>query len=717
MNNEFPMLDLYQQEVEVHGQVLNDGILALEADKTVDMEALMRAAHSLKGAARILELANVESIAHLMEDIFMKLKNNEMQTNDINYETLLKSTDYLNKSGRKTAEELSEWLKTSTQEAEKLSEDLKTQPSPNKKKIVKEKNPQPPTLDSNKPVAKENYSRVSIEQLNKFMGMITENLTYSHQLEPFQEKLKNLKKQQIQIIKLIDSNPHQSEAIKKQTHHLLQEIHQQIETFETILKQNIHLSNRLHQSILKLRMRPLKDGILGFSRMVRDLGTKLNKRIEFNIQGGQTPVDRDILSKLESPLTHIIRNACDHGIECPEVRKQLGKPEVGTITLFAYHEKGMLVIEIKDDGQGIDLEKIRKKIKKNKQLDTKSIKNLTEEELLEFIFLPNFSTQETVSEISGRGVGLDVVQTFMQEIGGTIQLKSEYSKGSAFKLKAPITRSILKILMIKINDELYAIPLSQIKYVKKINSNEIFRVENRQYFKEKSSNIGLISSKELLGYPEEVSNKQPLSVILLEDEKHTYGLVIDALVGEETIIVRSIEKTVGKIPLINGVTTSKEGNTILILDSKDIITAANKLFEENNTLSSPSQGINQKSKGRILVIDDSITVRETEKQLLENEGYEVQVAVDGIDGWNTLQLKTFDLLVSDIDMPRLNGYGLVQRIRKNKKFDNLPIIIISYKDRPEDIEKGLKAGANRYLTKSCLKDNSFIKNIEKLIKK
>ena len=727
MNNSFPILDLYQQEVETHGQVISEGILALESNKPVDVEALMRAAHSLKGAARILELSNVEKIAHLLEDLFIELQNNQIEPKQLDCETLLKASDYLNDSGTKTESELTEWLEKTQGIAQEISKKLKQpilhekQATPHEKgkaHPISRERPNQLTKQTIpiEPSAIENYTRVSIKQLNELMGMLTENLTYAYQLEVFQEKLKKLKKKQNQIIQLVDKQVSGNKALKHSTQNLLQEMHHEIEIFEVILKQNIHLSNHLHQSVLKLRMRPFKDGTSGFTRMVRDISKELNKKIKLTINGENTPIDRDILSKLEAPLTHIIRNACDHGIEEPELRKQLNKPDTGTIVLSSYHEKGMLVIEIKDDGRGIDIDKIREKIIQNKQIDSQNISTLTKEELLEFIFLPNFSTQEKTTKLSGRGVGLDVVQTFLSEIGGKIQLETEYTKGSSFKLKTPITRSTMKVLLVMIHQEIYALSLNEIKYINKISSEEIFTLKNRLYFKQGSSKIGLIWGKELLEGSGHIYRNTDLLVVVLEDEKSTYGLVVDKFLGEEEIIIRSVHKILEEIPLVNGATIDQNGQTVLILNSKDILIAANKTFIEGKPIQSHAPKINQSNQIHILVVDDSITVRETERRTLEDAGYWVETAVDGMDGWHTLQLKKFNLLISDIDMPRLNGYELIERIRKTQRLKNLPIMIVSYKNRSEDVKKALSLGANCYLSKNCLRDDSFIKNIEDLTK-
>ena len=427
-------------------------------------------------------------------------------------------------------------------------------------------------------------------------------------------------------------------------------------------------------------------------------------------------VDLDILDKIESSLNHMIRNALDHAIELPDDRVALGKPRKGTIQLEARHSAGMLSITVRDDGRGVDLEKLRKTIVEKKLCGPDMAVDLSEHELLEFLFLPNFSTKKKVSKVSGRGVGMDVVHSVINEVRGKIRSSTKLNEGSSFELQLPLTLSVLRALLTEINSEPYAFPLVSIDHVLQLTQEQIKEVEGRQYFTFNKKRIGIVSAQQIFKTetPTEKSEEY-IYVIVFSDRLNLYGLTVDKFLGVRDLVVQRIDSRLGKVKDINSASILEDGTPVLIIDVKDVFRSLDQLIVGNRLMRIGREDEVDRKIKRILVADDSITVREVERKMLTSRGYEVDVAVDGMDAWNTVRKNDYDLVVSDIDMPRMNGFELVSLIKNDPNLRNLPVIIVSYKDREEDRNKGLEVGVDYYLTKGRFQDKSLINAVLDLI--
>jgi two-component system sensor histidine kinase and response regulator WspE len=451
--------------------------------------------------------------------------------------------------------------------------------------------------------------------------------------------------------------------------------------------------------------------------MLRDLARQLGKQVKFEVVGKSTQVDRDILEKLEAPLTHILRNALDHGLELPDARLAAGKPAEGTIRLEAEHRGGMLSITVSDDGKGIEPEKLRQKIVTKGMVSAEMAAKLTEPELMDFLFLPGFSTASQVTEISGRGVGLDIVQSMVQEVGGILRATSLPEKGMSFHLQLPLTLSVIRTLLVEISGEPYAFPLTRIDRIVMVDSAEIAIAENRQYFTLDNQNIGLVAASQVLELPAPAQKLDLLPVIVVSDRFSSYGLAVDKFLGERDLVVRPLDPRLGKVADISAAAFMEDGAPVLIIDVEDLVRSTDKLLTESRLqkVSQTAQTAESTTRKRVLVVDDSITVREVERKLLENQGYEVEIAVNGMDGWNALRTGQFDLVISDVDMPRMTGIELVSQIKNHSALKSIPVIIVSYKDREEDRIRGLEVGADYYLTKSSFHDDTLLNAVVDLI--
>jgi two-component system sensor histidine kinase and response regulator WspE len=450
--------------------------------------------------------------------------------------------------------------------------------------------------------------------------------------------------------------------------------------------------------------------------MVRDLARSLGKKARLDLVGLDTPVDRDVLERLEAPLGHLIRNAIDHGIEMPSEREAAGKTTEGTIRIEARHSAGQLLVIVSDDGRGISLEHLRQSVVKRGLAQQETAARLTEAELLEFLFLPGFTLSQTVTEISGRGIGLDAVQDTLRKVRGSVRISTQSTQGSKFQLQLPLTLSVVRTLIVEIAGEPYAIPLTQILRAARISADSVETLEGRPHFRLADRPTGLVAASRLIRGQEAQTLGPQLSVVVIGSRDRTYGLMVDSLVGECELVVQTLDPRLGKVQDVAAAAVMEDGTPVLILDVEDLIRSIDKLAVDGDVRRAAPAAKEISSKARrVLVVDDSLTVRELERKLLANAGYEVQIATDGMDGWNAVRAGQFDLVITDVDMPRVDGIELVNLIRSDPHLKTLPVMIVSYKDRPEDRQRGLDAGADHYLAKAGFHDAALLDAVRDLI--
>ncbi len=748
---DFSMLELFRLEVDNQAAVLNDGLLALEQDAHSEkqLEALMRAAHSIKGAARMVDIEAGVKLAHAMEDCFVAAQRGELQLQPHQIDLLLTGVDQLIaiSTQQADAEELSK-LTQQIQTIEQLENsegtdipqpatpvepvaDESSQPcagDPGDIAAQPEQTPAPSAGAENTP-ASETSVRVSSENLNRLVGLAGEVQVESRWLHPFSEALLQIKHRQAELIGLLDRlnenlyangsgeyNKILASEIQSKANHCRHQLSERLVELDEYDRRMYSLGNRLHEGVITSRMRPFSDVTRGFPRMIRDVARQLGKKVEFKIEGLATQVDRDILDRIEAPLNHLLRNALDHGIETVEKRRQAGKPEQATLRLTAVHSSGMLSIHVEDDGHGIDMEKLRNSIVAKGMVSESMAAGMNETELLEFLFLPGFSTRDKVTEISGRGVGLDVVHSTVQQMRGVVRATSSAGTGTNFHLQLPLTLSIIRVLLVEISGEPYAIPLSRIDRTLRLDISQVESLEGRQYFTLGSQHVGLVFASQVLDSADSADNADFLPVVVLGERLHRSGLVVDRFIGERNLVVHTIDPRLGKIQNISAASLLENGHPCLIIDVDDMLRSIDILITGGRlNRIHDKQGKSDVRSKRILVVDDSITVREVERNMLMTRGYQVDVAVDGMDGWNAIRMEAYDLVISDIDMPRMNGFEFVRLIKLDERLGKIPVMIVSYKDREEDRQRGLEAGADYYLTKGSFHDETLIEAVVDLI--
>jgi two-component system sensor histidine kinase and response regulator WspE len=768
----FSMWDLFRGEVESQMRVFTDGLLAIEGGGSAKehLASTMRAAHSIKGAARIVHLDEAVQLSHSMEDCLVAAQEGALTLEPAAIDILLSAGDLLAKLGALEESAVPAWVAEQATAFDQLLGQLADvragklvapAPAPAEASAEAEapdsitpaqttKEPEavaaapatpaqtqgsvpgsaPPPTSIAPRTARPGGSgdrtlKVGAQTLNRLMGLAGESLVQSRWFEPFSESLLGLKRRHSEINTLLESLqgsiPSSSDAAAtlgearrklQETRRWTAERHAQLDAFGI---RSAGLSDRLYREVVASRMRPFGDGVEGFPRMVRDLARQLGKQAQLEILGSNTEVDREILDRLEAPLNHAIRNSLDHGIERPEVRVAAGKPPSGTIRLEARHRAGLFVLTISDDGRGVDIETLRATVITKGLAAAEMAASFSEAELLEFLFLPGFSTAEAVTDISGRGVGLDAVQEMAKSVGGLASISTRPGQGLSIQLELPLTLSVLRTFVAEINGEPFAFPLTRIASVVKVNRADLSTLEGQQYFSLDGERIGVVSGLEVLDIPGKPNWGEEISVVLLGDRATRYGLAVDRFAGEYEMVVRPLDARLGKVPSISAAALMDDGSPVLIVDVDDLTRSVETLLHGGRLRGLGRSETVQLKHKRILVVDDSVTVREVQRSLLQNRGYLVEVAVDGIDGWNSLRAGSYSLAITDVDMPRMTGIELVSKIKADPKLHSLPVIIVSYKDREEDRMRGLDAGADRYLTKSSFHDETLLSAVAELI--
>jgi two-component system sensor histidine kinase and response regulator WspE len=747
------MAELFRVETESQGQVLTAGLLALESapDAADELEACMRAAHSLKGAARIVGLGVGVRVAHAMEDCFVAAQQGRLTLRHGQIDLLLRGVDLLTRIARTPEADGDLWSgerkgevdafvaavalvgKIPEDGGEAIDEGLPAgMPVPVIGEAGQAPASAPPlaTAGLTRREGPDRVLRVTAENLNRLLALAGESLVESRWLKPFAESLLRLKRLHYDVGAgfevLREALPEQMVDESAQTafaearrrirecHQLLSERLGELEMFE---RRSADLARRLYDEALAVRMRPFADGIQGFPRMVRDVARALGKSVKLEVVGEATEVDRDILDGLEAALGHLLRNAIDHGIESPAERRAAGKPVEAVVRLEARHSVGMLQITVSDDGQGMDAEKLRETAVARRLTNAETARKLSEAELLEFLFLPGFTMKDTVTDISGRGVGLDAVQDMVKKVRGTVRASSQPGRGARFQLQLPLALSVVRTLLVEIGGEPYAFPLAYIVRTLKLAKGSIELLEGRQHFSFDGRQIGLVAAHQVFakGKAPLVGDEWP--VVVVGDARGPYGVVVDRFLGERELVVQPLDPRLGKIKDIATGGLMEDGAPVLIVDVDDLVRSVEKLISTGD-LSKVLRGAaaeGEKRAKRVLVVDDSLTVRVLEGKVLGNRGYEVEAAVDGMDGWNAVRTGHFNLVITDIDMPRMDGIELVTLIKKDAKLKSVPVMIVSYKDREEDRRRGLEAGADYYLTKGSFHDETLVQAVVDLI--
>ncbi|MEL6149605.1 MAG: hybrid sensor histidine kinase/response regulator [Chloroflexota bacterium] len=480
------------------------------------------------------------------------------------------------------------------------------------------------------------------------------------------------------------------------------------------------LTDSIQDSISSLRLVPF-DSILGtLHRTLRDASRETGKEAFLDVMGSSTEIDKAVLEYLKDPIMHLIRNAVDHGIETPAERQATDKPESGWVYLNVEQRGGEIVIMVSDDGRGIAGTELRDRALKAGIINQSVARNMTEDDMRALIFHPGLTTKDSVSAISGRGVGMDVVRDRVESLRGRISITSRPGQGTVFVVSVPVSLTRIRSVMMELGNETYAVPSLSVLRMERLSRDEIFTAEGRPVIKIGARTLPLVNLGDMLGVPMlgPLDRDGPLRVIVLDAADRQVAFEVDALESERELVLKPLGDELANTRYVSGAALLGGGEVVIVLDANDLVRGATgNALPARRTVSQARQAPDPEAvqKLRVLVADDSITTRTLEKNILETAGCDVRVAFDGLQAWETLSEFPFDVVISDVEMPRMDGLTLTKRIKENPATRHIPVILLTSLNRPEHREAGLRAGADAYLVKSRFDQEELLRTVRAVL--
>jgi len=796
------LMATFQAELEEHLSTLNKGLLALERNPASDertdlLTNIFRAAHSIKGASRAVNLKDIETIAHHIEDVLVKIREGHLALVPEHFDILLSATDAIGTAmaAHLRAEQMPAEFMTAV--LARLDEAAKEQTEPSvpktaansskeekvlagaPKAMVKDsggekspipESPSPPSSNalgslnseplpatphaspeatpvkdqqpmSPRPIQVEDTIRVRTAKLDALMDGLGELLVMQMRTEKLVGQMKDLQERTMRWQKNWRKTRPHCNSLRR--HYLkadkpefallfdfLENNEQEIKTLSTELNALLdHLTNDRNQlqivtddlqnGIRNARMLPIATLFDLFPRMVRDLAHDHSKDIVLEVEGQETEVDRQALELMKDPLTHLLRNAVDHGIEAPEERLALGKPRHGTIRLCAEQRGNNLVLMVSDDGRGINLEAVRHSAIERGLVSSEKMADLSEREVVELIFYSGLSTAGQITDLSGRGVGMDVVRKNLEQIRGLIQVETTPGLGTTFVLILPLTLTTSQVLLVRVAGETIALPMMNVERILHVDVAKVGSIEGHPAIYAEGRPLPLVSLAHVLKLPEVEQPLPPdakIPVVILSVVEKRIALRVSGFLSTQQLVVKSLGGQLRRVRNVAGAAILGDGQLVIILNVSDLMRSVQVKSVASSTLPIVT---NETQRCRVLLVDDSITTRALEKHILENAGYDVLAVADGQEAWELIcsnEKGLPDLVVSDVDMPRMNGFTLTQSIKGDSKHAHVPVVLVTSLDSPKDRLHGMEAGADAYIVKSTFDQLELLNTIERLIR-
>lgn len=580
--------ELFKAEMETLAFELDSEMIALEESQNLDhsIPSLMRLTHSIKGAARAAQLESVVQIAHTMESCLTALQEARLPFNTQKIDLFFKAIDFFKTLANQPIGSIIDWAYNHDKEAMQVIAELQEMLAVDKADKSMAATSKTVLKVPRKPENSDDVEmlRVSTRNLNRLVSFAGETSVESQWLQKLVDDFIHLKRQlndcfytlevildRGQVSNLGEVLSNNLLTLQQQLASCRNEFNHKLADLDLFANWYFSLSERFFKEMIDSRMRPFGDIVISFPRMVRDLAHLLKKQVHLKILGKNTLVDRDVLEKLEAPLGHLVRNAIDHGIESPEERLAAGKSVEGVISVEAQHRAGKLVIAIADDGKGLDLEAIKKKIIEKKMISSERVETLSESDLMEFLFFPGFTTTTTVSDVSGRGVGLNVVQNMIGELQGSVKISSVSGKGVSLEIQLPLTLSLLRVLVVAIKQELFAFPFTYIDSSLVLQQDQIKTIGELQYFEYHKRDIRLIEANQVLGLSQEPLQRSSFFVVVIHSKENSYGVVVDRFVEEKELLIKELDPRLGKVECISSGALMQDGSLVLILDVEEML--------------------------------------------------------------------------------------------------------------------------------------------------
>jgi chemotaxis protein histidine kinase CheA len=724
-------LGAFKAEAEEYVGKLTTGLLALEKDpdQPETIEELFRVAHTLKGVARMMGFLDVQQIAHEIEEDFGKIREKKIKFTS---QIADKSLAALDKISAALAKNASSEPAPAAEKPQPKPLEPKAPPPAQKPKPQKNGGniPEPVAKPSEpEPVARgDEYIRIPISRINTLFNLVGELVIHkvksSYKLTSLRQLTQQIKTSQKRLAQWGD---------QADTHGLSSLLHQHNLDTENLKKQIVSLADllaseamhldpvidELQYKVKELRMLPCATIFSGIERLVRDIAHQERKEIELVVQGEDTELDKKLLEAIKPCLVHLLRNAVDHGIELPAEREDHGKPPTGTIWLKASQQSGKAIIEVRDDGNGIDLDRV-KQVALEMQIATgEELNHMDEQELMNLVFEPGFSTSSIITDVSGRGVGMDVVRREVENLKGHVDVASTLGRGTTVTIELPLTVAIMEVLLVEANGQRFGLPTLGIAEIVRVKPSQIQTMNHRMAMVLRDRTLPVVRLSEVLALPaksadEEAADKtaEEWPVVIAGIAERRIGLLVDRVLSEEEIFIKSLGTHLGTLKNVNGAAILGTGEVIVILDVHDLIVSA----RQTGTISEPRLVTQEKpKKRRILIAEDSLTTREFERSLLEAQGYDVETAVDGLDALEKVSRADFHLVVSDIQMPRMNGFEFCRNVRQQPEHKELPFVFVTTLDKDEEKRKGIEVGAQAYIVKGAFNQENLLQTIERLI--
>jgi two-component system, chemotaxis family, sensor kinase CheA len=755
-------------ELGDHVRALNEELLALEKEpegpgRTERFKVLFRAAHSLKGAARSVGVGLVEDACHRLETILAAARDGPTPLGPDLFALLFATADALEEVGMRLREQqdLSDSpLAALLPRLEQAAGGRVPAPSPPR---VPAPDPVPPPLVAETPPAERPdapkfapcpssavgpaplrsvmppeserslsgaaFVRVPAEKLDAMLTRSGELLVARRRVESRIEELAALRDEWSSLIKPLkkflprEGNGGPGAAPPARATRSLARFGDQLdrleEGFERLTlalasdrRQLARAAGLLDEEVRRIRMLPFAEACQGLERIVRDIAQAEKKQVDLVVEGNSVELDRSVLEGLKDPLVHLVRNAVDHGIEPPDARRAAGKPPAGRVTVTAALRGAQVEVVVADDGKGLDLDALRRQARQRGFTDPSDERNLCD-----LIFLPGFSTAPIVTNISGRGVGLDVVRSRLEVLHGTVEVTSEVGYGSRFRLAVPLTLTTLRALQFRAGGQTFALSSANVQRLVRIDPSDLRMVEGREMLATGGPLLPIASLAEVLGLPaqEQAGTDGKMLGLIVAVGDRRMAFVVDDLLIEQEIIVKSLGNRIRRVRNVSGATILPTGRIALVLNAASLVRHALSRASGMSAARRPAEAAAAPTRRRLLVVDDSVTTRTLEKSILEAAGYEVATAVDGEAGWRLLQDQGADLLISDIEMPRMDGFMLTEAVRASSRFADLPVILFSAWASERDRARGAEVGADAYIIKGAFDQKELLDTIAQLL--
>lgn len=691
-------VDIFIREAEEHLESLRKGILILEKQGVSgeQLNELLRSAHTLKGSANMVDLVELAGVAHRLEDLLKNLQSGAQEFSSDLVDVLLVATDAI------------EALMAQAQSGGDISVNVDTVVKALETGALDAVQDEPGTPDY-QGTERRTSVRASVERLDQLVNRMGEILLSQKAMTARQEQMKALLQTLDKAMGRLRANDDEAllQALRANMVALIND-------FERDRLQLGYQAEDVYQRTMELRLLPLATITDEFERSVRNLARNLKKEVNLTVKGQEVELDRNMLDAVKPILLHVLNNAVDHGIEDPETRVRMGKPKAGQISLEAHYEGSFVQIAIRDDGQGLNPEIIRETAIKRGVLSAEDATAMADDAVIYLVFEAGFSTREFITDVSGRGVGLDVVKANLDQVKGNLSLHSEVGSGTELLLRLPLSMAIFTGLLVECSDDIYVFPQHYVAEVLRVAPGDIIEEMGREVIRLRETSIPLSSLSRLLELEDSSRVNNRLTILVLSFREQRMALLVDRTLGLQDVVVKDLGCQLKTLDFFSGSTILGDGYPALIVSVADLF-SVNQGRQKLQLRQAYEKARKNALRGRILVVDDSITTRTMEKNILEANHYEVVIAVSGFDALEKLDTGHFDLMVSDVEMPGMTGFELTKKVRQREDSADMPVIIVSSLASDQDRRQGMEAGAQAYIVKGNFQQGILLETVETLI--